>query len=113
MKTRKSTHAAFAHPDMEWSRKRSVRIVIRIQIQMTKKKTSKAISSASPKLMSANGSTCIPFSRCRGGMILETFGEENRGHGGGQVETGNALAHRNAEAGVGPLDQRIAEAVAL
>src|SRR6476646_3334398 len=55
MKTRKSTQAAFTHPDVSWSRKRSVRIVIRIQIQMTKKKTSKATRSASPMLMSANG----------------------------------------------------------
>ena len=55
MKTRNSTQAAFAQPESAWSRKRSVRIVIRIQIQMTKKKTSKATRSASPKLMSANG----------------------------------------------------------
>src|SRR5436305_6201902 len=55
MKTRKSTQAALTQPDVSWSRKRSVRIVIRIQIQMTKKKTSNATRSASPMLMSANG----------------------------------------------------------
>jgi hypothetical protein len=35
-------------------------MVIRIQIQITKKKTSKAMRRASPKLMSANG-TARPF----------------------------------------------------
>src|SRR4249920_4107525 len=60
MKTRKSTHAAFAQPDSSWSRKRSERIVIRIQIQITKKKISKARSRASPRLMSASGKGC-PF----------------------------------------------------
>src|SRR6188472_3802078 len=53
MKTRKRTQAAFAHPEVSWSRKRSLRIVIRIQIQITKKKTSKATRSASPNSMSA------------------------------------------------------------
>src|SRR6476469_5172841 len=55
MKTRKSTQAAFTQPEVSWSRKRSLRIVIRIQIQITKKKTSKTTRRASPKLMSANG----------------------------------------------------------
>src|SRR3954454_20309785 len=55
MKTRNRTQAAFAQPESSWSRKRSLRIVIRIQIQMTKKKTSNATRSASPTLMSARG----------------------------------------------------------
>src|SRR6478609_9410593 len=55
MKTRNRTQAAFTQPEVSWSRKRSVRIVIRIQIQITKKKTSKAMRRASPMLMSANG----------------------------------------------------------
>src|ERR1700709_107550 len=55
MKTRNSTQAAFPQPDSSWSRKRSLMIVIRIQIQITKKKTSKATRRASPTLMSANG----------------------------------------------------------
>src|SRR6185295_19705279 len=55
MKTKNRTQAAFAQPEVSWSRKRSVRIVIRIQIQITKKKTSNAMRRASPMLMSANG----------------------------------------------------------
>ena len=38
MKTRKNTQTALAQPESSWSRKRSERIVIRIQIQITKKK---------------------------------------------------------------------------
>src|SRR3954452_15436310 len=55
MKTRNRTQAAFPQPDSSWSRKTSLMIVIRIQIQITKKKTSKATRRASPMLMSANG----------------------------------------------------------
>src|SRR6188472_3816989 len=62
MKTRKRTQAAFAHPEISWSRNRSLRIVIRIQIQITKKKTSKATRSASPNSMSAKN-TAGPFGR--------------------------------------------------
>ena len=40
-----------------------MRIVIRIQIQITKKKISKATRRSSPKLMSANGNKVIPFGR--------------------------------------------------
>ncbi len=63
MKTRKSTQAAFAQPESSWSRKRSLRIVIRIQIQITKKNTSSAMRRSSPKLMSAigSGNKVVPF----------------------------------------------------
>src|ERR1700753_1825688 len=62
MKTRKRIHAAFAHPDISWSRKRSVMIVKRIQIQITKRKISTTTRSSSPKLMSARG-TLLPFEK--------------------------------------------------
>ena len=58
MKTRKRTQTAFAQPDISWSRKRSVMIVMRIQIQITKKKISSDERSSSPKLTSASG-TCF------------------------------------------------------
>ena len=67
MKTRKRTQAAFAQPEISWSRKRSLRIVIRIQIQITKKKTSKATRSASPNSMSAKNKAG-PF----GGLAAQT-----------------------------------------
>ena len=66
MKTRNRTQAAFAQPESSWSRKRSERIVIRIQIQITKKKTSKATRSASPKLMSARNKAASFRSRWQG-----------------------------------------------
>src|SRR5207342_3121226 len=131
MKTRNSTHAAFAQPDSSWSRKRSERIVIRIQIQITKKKISKARSRASPRLMSASGKgvsfrsfgsvrrPCAPLNfrtlfalpaRC-----IRSFRHrvEHGGDRGGEVEARDSLAHRDREAGVGAVEQRWAEPVAL
>src|SRR3954454_12999223 len=67
MKTRKRTQAAFAQPEVSWSRKRSMRMVIRIRIQITKKNTSKATSSASPMLISANGKAASFRSWINGG----------------------------------------------
>src|SRR6266516_13785 len=64
MTTRNSTQAAFAQPESSWSRKRSLRIVIRIQIQTTKKKISRARRSASHRSMSASSmTTSCRFSR--------------------------------------------------
>src|SRR5262245_52114844 len=107
------THTAFHQPEISWSRKRSVRIVIRIQIQITKKKISRASSSASPRLTSANGSTNNPFDGCRGEAILNAASEEDRGDRRGEVEAGDAGAHRDAEAGVGAGEQIVAEPIAL
>src|ERR1700761_5637761 len=63
MKTRKRSQTAFPQPDISWSRKRSVTIVKRIQIQATKRKISKTTSRSSPKVMSARGAkgTLLPF----------------------------------------------------
>jgi hypothetical protein len=44
MKTRGTIHAAFAKPGLWWSRKRSVMVVKRIQIQTTNKNISKTRS---------------------------------------------------------------------
>src|ERR1051326_8184881 len=130
MKTRKSTQAAFAQPDNSWSRKRSVRIVIRIQIQTTKKKISRASSSASPRLMSARNKAAsfrrligqaqsavlffrnlcaVPAGRIRSFRHRV----EDGGDRGGEVEARDALAHRDREARVGAFEQLVAEAVAL
>ena len=53
--------SAFAGPETSWSRNRSVRIVIRIQIQITKKNTERTVSNASPRPKSAI-STVDPLS---------------------------------------------------
>jgi hypothetical protein len=47
MKTRKRIQIAFFTPDSSWSRKRSPMIVIRIQIQITKKKIARVVTRAS------------------------------------------------------------------
>ena len=48
-----------------------------------------------------------------GEAILEALREKDGGHRGRQVEAGDAGAHRDAEAGVGAVEQSVAEPVAL
>src|SRR3954469_8069628 len=131
MKRRKRTQAAFAHPDSSWSRKRSERIVIRIQIQMTKKKISNATRRISPKLMSARSMSFLSdyetgYAKVRApevfrmlaraparGIRSQPHEEEDDRDRGGEVEAGDPLPHRNRDARLGPLEDAAAEAVTL
>src|ERR1700733_515412 len=55
MKMRKNAQTAFAIPESLWSRNRSKRTVITIQIQANSRDHSKTSSRNSPKSMSASG----------------------------------------------------------
>src|ERR1700750_2078903 len=125
MKTRKRTQAAFPQPESSWSRKRSLRIVIRIQIQITKKKISRATRRISPKLMSASGMTVLSTTNwVRGisppyratylfrklsrtparGIRSQPHEKEDDRDRGGEVEAGYALAHRDRDARLSALE---------
>src|ERR1700754_889698 len=113
MKTRKRIQSPFAHPDISWSRNRSVMIVKRIQIQTTKRKISTTRSRSSPKLMSARG-TLLPFEsidcnagidRCKGELYLSgrTLQHQCVKHGGdrgGEVQARYPVSHRQGDPAV-------------
>src|ERR1700704_6688743 len=88
MKTKNRTQTAFAQPDVSWSRKRSLRIVIRIQIQITKKKISSTTRRNSPKLTSASGkvgsfrSEQLFAGRLEESLSGRSAGADNPGRGG-------------------------------
>src|SRR5215204_880730 len=105
MKTRNSTHAALAQPEISWSRNRSVRMVIRIQIQITKKKISKASRRASPRLISARGKGVLSVEICAAPTLHQQAPcEQHGGDRGGEIEAGDALAHRDRQPGVGAVE---------
>src|SRR4051812_1510308 len=111
-------------------------IVIRIQIQITKKKISKVTRRSSPRETSANGNKVLPFGWLRPiaafvyssrypaclldasrffaqRLARKPHREERDRNRGGQVEAGDPLPHRDRDAGVGALEQLGADAVAL
>jgi hypothetical protein len=69
-KMRKNTQAAFFQPEVSWSRKRSLMIVIRIQMKITRKKIERTVRSAWPSVYSAIGTDETPLEMSKTGRRL-------------------------------------------